>query len=83
MIASLDYIYFSRAKILEGLDDFIVANPNLELETWKHTIMSKVDAKIDSLRTNINPRHTNPVLQQSDVQDFHNVAQTICGCPNR
>ena len=44
-----------RAKILEGLDDFIVANANLDLETWKHTIKSKVDAKIDSLRTYINP----------------------------
>ena len=55
---------------MEGLDDFIVANPDIDLETWKDTIMRKVDAKIDSLRTNINPRHTNPVLLQSDVQDY-------------
>ena len=34
-----------REKILEGLNDFIVTNPNLDLETWKDTVMNKVDAK--------------------------------------
>ena len=45
-----------REKILEGLNDFIVTNPNLDLETWKDTIMDKVDAKIESLRSSINLR---------------------------
>ena len=55
---------------MEGLNDFIVTNPNLDLETWKDTVMNKVDAKIESLRSSMNLRRTNPVLQQSDVQEY-------------
>ena len=59
-----------RLKILEALDEFIVANSRLELESWKTVVLSKVDTKIDRLQANITPRHTNTVLQQPAVKQY-------------
>jgi len=63
-----------KTEIFNGLDlcitSITVTNKNIsveDLQAWKDAVINKVDQKIQTIKHNVQPQGTNPILKQNEV----------------